>query len=248
MPLRKRSTFPFFRSITSRMEERYIFNFRIRPDDLAKKLPVPWLEPQAINGWCAVSYCILWLKRLSVSPIPPLLNFETISSAYRIGVIDTSGSQPEPSVYVTDRWADLPLIPRLAPWIMLDTIPLIKASIGRDGQTVHTQMSYVDSTLLFAAEAKPAAGLGFQSELFDSVDEFAKFIKDGVSSYAPSIYPDAYSKVDLYKEDVGYEPLEATIEFSELHHTWDDVQMPLDSAVRATGAKYKWTYRGLWCE
>lgn len=240
----KKPTFPWFRSVTARMEERYIFNFRIRPDDLRKKLPVPWLEPQVVNGWSVVSYCILWLKKLSIAPIPPLLPFETLSSAYRIGVVDTSGDAPEPSVYVTERWADLPLIARLAPWILLDTIPLIRAAVGHAGGRTHTQMSYVDGTHLFSAEVEPTGGV-FESELFDSLDGFARFIKDGVSSYASSIYPDVYSKVDLDKAEVAYEPLRAQIEYSELHQIWPDVEMPLDSAVRAKGARYKWTYRGL---
>lgn len=246
MLTKKRSTFPFFRSVVAQMEERYIFNFKIRPEDLARKLPVPWLEPQVIHGWSTVSYCILWLKKLTIAPFPSIIPFETISSAYRIGVIDKSGQAPEPSVYVTDRWADLHWIGRLAPWVMLDTIPVIKASIAHDGDKTHTQMSYLDGTALFSAESQPAAS--FQSDLFETVDDFAKFIKEGVSSYAPSIYPDAYTKVDLYKEDVGYAPLDAQIESSELHRHWDDIEMPLDSAVKATGARYKWTYRGLWIQ
>lgn len=244
--MRKKATFPFFRSITSRMEERLIFNFLIEPEELAKKLPVPWLEPQVINGSSVVSYCVLYLKRLSVSPIPPILPFETISSAYRIGVIDVSGREPQPSVFVTERWADLPWIARLAPWIILDTVPVIEADLGRDGQTTRVDMSFFDGTPLFSAEAKPAPE--FRSRLFAGVDEFARFIKDGVTSWGPAIYGGAFTKVDLFKEDVGYQPLDAKVSFSLLHQLWPDVEMPLDSAVRATGARYKWTYRGLWCK
>lgn len=242
--MNKQMSFPILRSVTAQMEERYIFNFLIKPDDLAKKLPVSWLEPQIINDWSVVSFCILWLKRLAISPIPPLIRFDTISCAYRIGVIDKSGSTPEPSVYITDRWADLALIARLAPWILHDTVPVITASIGHTDDTTHVQMSYLNARHLFSAETKPTDS--FQSQMFESVDAFAKFIKDGVSSYAPSIYKDTYSKVDLHKEDVSYMPLSADIEYSELHHLWDDITMTLDSTVRATGAKYKWTYRGLW--
>jgi len=54
---KKHFTIPFFRTIEAKMVERYIFNFRMRPSDLKKKLPVPWLEPQIVNGWCAVSFC-----------------------------------------------------------------------------------------------------------------------------------------------------------------------------------------------
>lgn len=242
--MKKKATFPFFRSVTAHMEERYIFNFLIEPDALAKKLPVPWLEPQVFNGYSVVSFCILFLKRLSVAPIPPLLPFETISSAYRIGVIDVSGARPEPSVYITERWANLPLVAKLAPWIVLDSIPIISVELEHVDRTTQVRMGYFDGTPLFTAQAKPAAA--FSSQLFATVGDFSAFIKKGVSSYAPAIYGGAFTKVDLLKEDVGYQPMEATVGYSELHQLWDDVEMPLDSAVKATGARYKWTYRGLW--
>ncbi len=56
--------------------------------------------------------------------------------------------------------------------------------------------------------------------------------------------------MDLHKEEVDYEPLEPTVEFSELNEeSWRDAGMELDCAVRAkTGARYKWVYRGLWSE
>jgi hypothetical protein len=242
--MKQQATFPFFRSVSARMEERYIFNFRLRPEELAKKIQIPWLEPQVVNGWSAVSFCILWLKKLAVVPFPPLFNFETISCAYRVGVIDKSVNPPEPSVYVTDRWADLSLIARLAPWILFDTIPMTKSAIGHAGDTTHLQMSYLDGTHLFSAEVAPTTT--FQSEVFASVDDFATFIKGGVSSWAASIYDGGVTKVDLYKEDVGYTPLQATVEYSELNQYWRESGLVLDSAVRARGAEYKWTFRGLY--
>jgi len=240
----KRASFPFLRTVSARMIERYIFNFRMRPDELAKKLPVPWLEPQVVNGWCAVSFCILWLDRLTVAPIPPVIPFQTLSSAYRIGVIDTSQSEPEASVYITNRWADNKLIAALAPLVLLDTIPAIDAAHGHTpDDVVHVQMSQRDGRHIFSAQARSSET--FESEVFDSLDDFVGFIKGGVSSYAPSTKPGALSKVNLHKEDVQYAPLAATIEFSALHHEWSDTTMEFDSAVRATGSKYVWTYKGL---
>lgn len=244
--VRRKWTFPFFRSVKARMVERYIFNYRIEPAELKKRLPAPWLEPQVVNGYSAVSFCILWLERLSVSPIPALFGYSTISCAYRIGVIDTSGAVPEPSVYVVDRWADLPMVARLGPLVLQDTIPVIKAAIGHenDGET-RVQMSYTDGTALFSAKVRPRTN-GLGSTVFADVGAFAAFIKNGVSSYGPSLSPGWLTKVDLHKEEVDYEPLDATIDFSELNEeSWADAGMELDSAVRARGARYKWTYRGL---
>ncbi len=245
---KKEATFPFFRSIGAHMVERYIFNYRIRPDELKKRLPASWLEPQVVSGYSAVSFCILWLDKLTLSPIPPIIPFSTISCAYRIGVVDVSGNTPVPSVYVIDRWADLPLVARLGPLILQDTIPVIKAALGHDNEGgTCVQMSYTDGSALFSASVRPREqGLG--SSVFEGVSDFAEFIKNGVSSYGPSLQSGKLTKVDLHKEEVDYQPLAATIDFSELNQeSWSDAGMEFDSAVRAkTGARYRWTYRGLW--
>jgi hypothetical protein len=128
---------------------------------------------------------------------------------------------------------------------MQDTIPMVKAAVGHTPAGSHVQMSYPDGRHLFSADVKPAGG-GLVSEVFASLDAFATFIKEGVGSYAPSIFPDAYTRVDLEKEDVGYEALDADIEFSALNADWGDAGLIFDSAVRAKGASYRWTYRGLY--
>jgi len=244
-PERKGPIIP--RSIVAHMRERYIFNFRLKPEALARHLPVPWLEPQVVNGWSIISFCILKLEKIMLSPLPPIIRFDTISCAYRIGVIDTSGAKPEPSVYVTDRNADLSIIARIGPLLLLDTIPAVKAAIGHADNKMHVQLSYMDGQHLFSAEASPSADNSkLNSEVFPSVESFASFIKAGVSSYTPSVVAGYYAKVDLYKEDVAYRPLDAQIEYSWLDGVWRDAGMVYDSAVHATGARYKWTYRGLW--
>jgi hypothetical protein len=243
--MRKRGpTIP--RSVVAQMRERYIFNFRLRPEALARHLPVTWLRPQVINGWSALSFCVLKLERLTIWPIPALINFATTSCAYRVGVLDMSGQRPQPSVYITDRNADLPLIVRTAPLIFADAVPALKGGVTRTGQRTRIDLQYMDGQPLFSGEAAPADKL--TSQLFESVDDFAAFIKGGVSSYTPSVLPDTLARVDLHKEDVAYQPMEATVDFSSLDGVWPDTGMEYDSAVFASGARYIWSYRGLWEE
>lgn len=234
------------RSVVAQMRERYIFNFRVRPDALARHLPVKWLQPQVVNGWSAVSFCVLKLDRITIWPIPPLINFSTISGAYRVGVMDLSCDPPEPSVYITDRNADLPILIRTAPLLFADAIPALKARIETVAQHTKIQLQYMDGQPLFSAETSPAERL--RSEVFGSVDDFAAFIKGGVSSYTPSVLPDTLARVDLHKEDITYQPMDAKVDFSSLDGVWPDAGMEYDSAVFASGAKYKWTFRGLWAE
>src|SRR5258705_1058851 len=104
----------------------------------------------------------------------------------------------------------------------------------------------MDGQPLFSGEVKHTDKL--KSQVFKSVDDFATFIKGGVSSYTPSVLPDAMARVDLHKEDVAYQPMEAAVDFSWLDGVWPEAGMEFDSAVFASGAKYIWTYRGLWEE
>ncbi len=234
------------RSVYARLIERFIFNFRLAPDALASHLPAPYLQPQVINGWSVVSFCVLMLDRVMLSPLPSFLGFKTVSCAYRCGVIDTSGASPEPSVYITDRNTDLPIISRLGPWVFSDTILMIRPSITQEGDAVTIRVNYLDRQRLFAAEAKPSEIPGkLDSQVFDSIDAFARFMHLGVSSYTPAIYGDALAKVDLHKDDPSYVPLSATVDYSSLDGVWRDAGIAFDSAVRATGGLYTWTYRGL---
>lgn len=236
------------RSIKAKMVERYIFNFRMKPEDLEKHLPVSYLKPQVLNGWSVMSFCILNLERLTIPPIPPIFNFQTLSCAYRAGIIDYSKGIPEPSVWITDRNTDFSIIKPLAPLIIRDFIPPIDAAIGHDREhgIAHTQFSFEDGQHYFSAQSKLAEDtFNMKSEVFNNVDEFSDFIKAGVSSYTPSSKKGYLASVDLVKEDVIYEALDATIEFSWLKEEWKNANMIFDSAVKATGSIYKWTYRGL---
>ena len=232
------------RTVKAVLRERLIFNFRLKPEALAKYLPATWLKPQVMNGWSVVSFCILDLEQTTLWPLPGIFGYRTTSCAYRCGVIDASGSTPQPSVYITDRQTDLPLIARLAPWLLLDTILMVRPELQHGSSETDVAVRYLDNQFMFKGAVRPATS--FQSEVFQSIDEFAHFIKGGVSSYTPSVYGDQLTRVDLVKDEPQYEPLTPTVEFDWLDGAWADAGVQLDSAVRAGGGgRYRWTYRGL---
>lgn len=235
------------RTIVAQMRERFIINFRLRPESLARHLPVRWLEPQVVNGWSALSFCILKLNDLTLWPIPSIFGFSTLSCAYRIGVMDLSGGRPEPSVYVTDRNADLPLCIRTAPLLLADAIPALKGTVvTSQGGVTKVALTFMDGQPMFSAEITSAPA--FSSAVFADLNAFAEFIKAGVSSYTPSVLPDTLARVDLHKEDVEYRPLHARVDFNCMDGIWPDAGLEYDSAVFASGATYRWSYRGLWSE
>ncbi len=234
------------RVVSAQLVERFIVNFRLPPDALRERLPAEWLEPQVLNGWAVASFCVLNLERVTLWPLPPLINYKTTSCAFRCGVIDESGAQPEPSVYITDRNTDKPLIAMLGPLIFNDTIPPVHAQIAYSEGTKEVSVSQMDGQRLFSCDVHPLAKPDdFESELFGSLDDFKHFIHGGASSYTPATRVDRLARVDLAKEDVTYEGMTAEVDFNALETLWRDAGLVFDSAVRATGGRYRWTYRGL---
>jgi hypothetical protein len=231
------------RSVTARLVERLIFNFRLSPEALDQILPVTWLKPQLCNGWSVVSFCILKLDRVIFWPLPGAWGFRTTSCAFRCGAVDRSVDPPVHTVYITDRQTDLPLIARFAPWLFLDTILMVRPRIEHAGENMTITVGYLDGQSMFSATAKPATR--WQSEVFPTIDDFGFFIKGGVSSYTPSVYGDRLTRVDLQKDEPQYQSLDATVDFDRMDGAWRDAGVVLDSAVRAAGGNYKWTYRGL---
>lgn len=234
------------RTVYARLIERFIFNFRVRPEVLAVHVPVSYLHPQLLNGWSVVSFCILRLDRIMLAPVPSCLGLRSISCAYRCGVLDTSGPQPEPSVYIPERYTDRALISQLGPWVFSGSMSRVCSSLTREGATTTIRVHYPDRRCLFSASLQPSASADeLNSVVFDSLESFARFINLGVSSYTPACYGDALARVDLHKEDTHYEAFQASIVHNSLDDLWPDAQLVFDSAVRATGGPYRWMYRGL---
>ena len=232
-------------TVEARLIERFIFNFRVRPEVLASRLPVSYLRPQIFDGWSVVSFCMLTLDHITLAPLPPWIGLKTTSCAYRCGVIDTTDAQPEPSVYILERYTDRSLISYLGPWVFASSMPKVCFSQTRDG-AVCTMRVHHDYQCLFAASIRPSPSPdALDSQVFDSLDTFARFVNLGVTSYTPAMNRDALARVDLQKSDTRYTALTATVESNLLDDLWPNAELVFDSAIRATGGLYKWTYRGL---
>jgi hypothetical protein len=234
------------RSVTAVLEERLLFNFRVAPEKLATQLPVPWLKPLVINGTSILSFCILHLKEVTLWPLPgSIIGWKTISCAYRCGVLDSSDGSEKPGVWIIDRLADLPIIAKLSPWLLCDTLPIIRPKIQHAGDQIDVELDFPDCQKLFKATMSPSPNGEFRSKTFATMKDFSAFIHNGVTSYAASIFGDALTKIDLIKEDPVYQPYSASVDFSWLDNTWRNANLELDSAVRAHGGSYRWNYRGL---
>jgi len=232
-------------TVDARLVERFVFNFRVRPDVLAAHLPVPFLHPQVLHGWSVISLCILQLERVTLRPWPSWPGLRTISGAYRCGVLDTSGDRPVPSVYVLTRVTDRWLLACLGPWIFASALSRVRLSLSRDG-AARVMRIHDDDRCLFAASIRPSSSSdALDSQVFASLEAFANFISLGETSYTPAIRLNALARIDLEERETRYAALTATVEQSSLATLLGKAEVFFDSAIRATGGRYRWTYRGL---
>ena len=231
-------------SVYGNLVDRYLFNFKTEPEEIQKHLPkVDWLSPRMINGYGVVSFCLLKLKGLTVWPLPSGLGLRTTSCAYRCAVYDISGGNPEPSVYVLGRNTDMSIISYLGPTLFSGQIEKIDTSIFKNSQTVEIDAQFSNGKKMFSATVNNSKRQT-RSKLFESVESFESFIKNGVSSYTPSTQQSKYSRVDLETDSNIYEQVDAKINFNCLDEKWDNAKLEFDSAYRAGGKQYKLKYLG----
>lgn len=228
-------------NIRARLVQRYVFNFRIPPAELERRLP-PWLTGQIIDGHCAGSFCILDLDHVTFGPVPETLGLRNINCALRFGVIDRQNGAA--AVYVAERNTNS----RLGAFITSLGFPgehrHVGATITGDERAGFKLQVSEGRQLLFGAHAKRQ--LAFRSSLFGSLDAFAVFMAGGVRSYCPAKNDGQFNVVDLHKDDQTYEPLEVSALEPHILAEWTagDPALSFDSAVRTSGGRYVWEYLG----
>ena len=104
------------RTVRAEVVTRYVFNFRLHPEDAHAMLPVPWLEPAIVDGSAILSFCPYVLRRLTVGRVPPWLGLRAVCAAYRLAVVEHTTSGPRPAVWVPGRSASSTLVMRGSSW------------------------------------------------------------------------------------------------------------------------------------
>lgn len=229
--------------VRAALAERFIFNFRMPPRALAGFLPVPWLEPQVVNGYGVVSFCLLDLRHITVAPLPTVVGVNSVSCAPRFAVSDHSRGARSPAVYVSERRTSSAFGAWFTSLGFSAPHPYARVRVRRHDGGTSLQVTDGDSRVLFSGAAHPCAESG--SELFASADDFAAFVAAGVTSYGLCRHEGRLTRVDLHKQDNTYEPLEVERVAGPFVDAWTAAGGVLDSAFRTHGGRYEWIYHGL---
>jgi len=243
---------PFLKkpSVYGNVLDRYLFNFRIDLEKLENHMPsLRWLVPRNVNGYGVVSLCLVNFKGLTVWPLPKALGINTVTCAYRYSVIDMSKPEPSPSVYLLGRNTDNSFVNYFGPQILSSKVGQITSSIKKDKNgDLNIDLGFSDKKMMFSATVLQAKYSNKQNSLlFESEEDFEKFMENGKSSYTPATSDGKYSRLDLETKPYRYEQVNARINVNSLADDWDDADLVFDSAYRALGKKqYKINNMGLY--
>jgi hypothetical protein len=233
----------FLPAVRARLTERYILNFRMPPVKLEKYLPAPWLRPHVIRGHAIVSFCLLDLRDITISPLAARSGLRSVSCAPRFAVIDESQKGAPPAVYVTERRTSSAFGAWFTSLGFSAPHPYAAAQIRRQDQAIEIVVTERGEGQHFEAILRPDRAA--RSEVFADPQEFGEFIKVGVTSYGLSRYPGLLTRLDLRKTEGRYDPLETMAIHSPVVNQWAADGAVLDSAFRTVGGSYEWSYKGL---
>ena len=229
--------------------DRYLFNFRVNLDTMEKHMPtLKWLEPRIANGYGVVSLCMILFKGLTVRPLP-MLGINTLACAYRYSVMDVSGNEPIPSVYLLGRNTDSSFANYFGPLILSSKLGKTTSTIKKSKEgNLDVEIKFPDGKSVFSAtilQSKPQK----ESVLFESVKKFKDFMSDGLISYTPGLTEGKYARCDFEAEAFNYEQIDAKVNKSSLAEDWGESDVVFDSAyktlaVQAYNLRNKGVYNG----
>ena len=224
-----------WRAAQADVRVRYVVNFRIDPDLARAMLPVPWLDPQIVRGHAVLSFCPYVLDAVRLSPLPRSLGVRAICSAYRLAVVDRSGSTPVAAAWVPARETNDRFVARLAPGSLRAGFERLVASVTDDPDGTRISFTRLDHRPYFHARFNPADQPG--GELFVDVAAFEGFFKAAATSWAPSTTEGSWVRLDLDAGETNYAPLAIT----DLDAPGLPGDAVFDSAFVGRGGSYCWS-------
>ena len=229
-------TRPLVSTVSAHVRERIVVNLAVSPRAMAEEIPCDWLLPQIVDGRAIVTFCVLWLQRVTPRGWPKAIMPSQVSCAIRFGVIDEATG--EPGVYVVDRCTDSAIGSLATRFGCPGFHPLVRITEATD-----------DAKRLITAERSGSPYMAFELRapneecgLFGSKEVFQQFLSEGVRSFTPAVRPDTINVVDLVKTETEFVPHAfSLLEDSGLPSRIREDYV-VDSAFRTLNAEYEWCF------
>lgn len=232
-------------NIAGTIDRRFLVNYRVDPEFLARQLPKPF-RLHLVEGYGVAGICVIRLGQLRPEGLPASVGISTQNAAHRIAVEWDTADGPVRGVYIvrrdTSSAATVQLGGRLFPGVHY------RADFKFVEQSSRYEVAFKsrNDEASFAMSAGSADGLGPNS-VFASLDEASKFFQQSPLGYSPSDREGVVEGLELQCASWNVEPLQ--IEHVE-SSVFDDATMfprgsvTFDSALVMRHIPALWRARG----
>lgn len=232
------------------IDRRILINFRVDPDALEQYLPEPF-KPKLVSGFGVAGVCLIRLKQIRPSFMPPWAGVGSENAAHRIAVIWRTKGETDTGVYIPRRDSDSRLNTLVGGRLFPGVHHHATFEVAESEQALSVSMVSDDGEADLSVKASVADTLPSTS-IFSSVTEASSFFEEGAVGYSPSRTAGEFEGLELRTLEWRVAPLhvehvESTF-FSRVGSRFER-SAEFDCALLMTGVDHHWHSReSLYCD
>jgi len=192
--------------ITGIIRRRFLLNFRVDPDVIARLLPSPF-EPKLHNGVGIAGVCLIRLEGIRPKGSPLSLGIDSENAAHRFAVEWDDDGRTQSGVYVPRRDTDSWLTHLAGGRIFPGVNHRARFNVHEEGNAVDFSMKSADGEVTINFRGRSAAELPPDS-VFQSLDKASKFFEEGAIGYSAKASSSQYDGMMLRTDRWQVTPFE----------------------------------------
>jgi hypothetical protein len=223
------------------IDRRILVNYRIDPQVIAGQLPAPF-RPQIVGGYGMAGICLIRLKHVRPTFLPPWFGIASENAAHRVAVEWDQAGTVRQGVFVrrrdTSSWANSMAGGRVFPGVHHRAA----FTVGETSDRFNVALRSDDGQTQVAVRGRLAADLP-PGSIFGSTAEASAFFRAGSLGYSPDAAACCFQGLELRCRDWHVEPLA----IDEVHSSYFDDRslfprgsIEFDCALLMRGIEHEW--------
>jgi len=191
--------------IRGTIDRRILVNYRADPNVVAKLLPAPF-EPKRHRGMALVGICLIRLKNIRPTWLPPWMGISSENAAHRFAVTWPEGGERREGVYVQRRDTSSRINSLLGGRLFAGYHDHARFEVEETTERYSLRMTSDDGVTQLAVRAQISPKLTAGS-IFESVDESSRFFAAGSLGYSPTPDGRAFQGLEMRCDNWKVAPL-----------------------------------------
>lgn len=223
------------------IDRRMLVNFRVRPDVVARLLPLPF-RPKLVRGWAMAGICLIRLKDVRPRGLPAALGLSSENAAHRIAVEWNDGAAAREGVFIPRRDTSSKWQAFVAGRVFAGVHHQANFDVRETADLFSLEMRSLDGSGSVKLKAQRASSLNSTS-IFTSLAEASEFFARGSVGYSATTKAGCWDGLELHTTNWNVEPLavsEVRSSFFDDAAKFPARSIEFDCALLMRGIEHEW--------